>query len=130
MYSVHTIQYTVHSTCTVPSGSSSTSVLVSYWAVLVPYRTGAVMTPVLHVDPVLNVLHQMRTPKLHVHHDKNPQKGSYSSFQTTKTTMILFCCANRVRSHGCHDSVLHDVTVRAKLSRTFLRESILRVSST
>ena len=38
------------------------------------YHTGGVVTPVLHVGAVLNVLHQMRTPKLHAHHDKNPQK--------------------------------------------------------
>ena len=61
--------------------------MVSYWAVLVLYRTGAVVTPALHVGPVLDVLHQMRTPKLNVHHDRNPQKKLILSITNNKTIM-------------------------------------------
>jgi hypothetical protein len=55
--------------------------------VLVLYRTGAVVTPALHVGTVLDVLHQMRTPKLHAHHDKNPEKKQIPSITNNKTIM-------------------------------------------
>jgi hypothetical protein len=80
---------------------------------------------------------------------------SYSSLQTTKTTMMhsptkqglmvmrrgkgkckktLFCCANRVISHGCHDSVLHCSGMMSqyaqKLSRRLLHAFIPGESST
>jgi hypothetical protein len=47
--------------------------------------TGAVVTPVLHVHSVFDVLHQMRTPKLHDHHFKNPQKQELLIIINNKT---------------------------------------------
>ena len=95
---VCTVQILCNTQCTAPALYRVVVVLVVYWChtqhphcttwqwyqqctgvvrgctSTVLYCTGAVVTPVLHVGAVLDVLHQMRTPKLHVHHDQKTQK--------------------------------------------------------
>jgi hypothetical protein len=116
------------------------------------------MTPGLHLHSVLNILHQMRTPKPHDHHDhndKNPQKQELLIITNNKTIKDALtykngtdgdekgtrglrnasvCCANRVISHGCDDSVLQSscmvLQYAQELTRTFLHTVILKGSST
>ena len=120
-----------------------------YWAVLlVLYRTGVVVTPVLHVGAVLNVLHQMRTPKLHDHNDKNPQKqeiliitnnknikdaltyktgtdGDEKGTRELRNASVLLC------KQSCDDSVMQSSCMMTqythKLLHTFLHAGTKRI---